>query len=597
LFQIKIIVLLLSLVTLKGFYIEIKMAELKMRRIYFKKLMIKELFVITCFILTFSLNSHSQDTATVSIIGTGDIMLGSNFPSEAKLPPNDGKDLLLNVKAILQNADVTFGNLEGCFLNSGGTQKSCRSGCYYFRMPDRYVERLLDAGFDVINIANNHMGDFGQQGRTNTVKVLKDAGLAFAGLKDICETSEFEINGLKYGFCGFAPNSGTVKIADLEYAKQIVSTLDKTCDIVIVSFHGGAEGPANNRVTRKTETFYGENRGNVYEFAHAVIDAGADVVFGHGPHVVRAAELYNDRFIIYSMGNFCTSGDFNINGISGYAPIVKIYTDKKGVFKNGQIFSALQKDKTGPVLDEKNSAAKEIKRLTLLDFPQTLLDISDDGRIERKNKIAEVPKKRFFKRIAATSASLVKNISSISLHRKNNNLLATEPQQSLPVKKVDIEFTPLAIQKTSLNDLTTLPAKDSVMSFTKDIIDYSKNYLGYPYRRGSKGPNSFDCSGFTSFIFKNFGYNLSSGCITQVNQGTKIDKEKLRTGDLIFFKGRDAKSSRVGHVGIVISNEKGNITFIHACNRGVIIDELDNSPYYKPRYVTGLRIIEENTNV
>jgi cell wall-associated NlpC family hydrolase len=524
-------------------------------------------------------------------------MLGSNFPSEAKLPPNDGKNLLLNVKSILQNADVTFGNLEGCFLNSGGTQKSCRSGCYYFRMPDRYVERLLDAGFDVMNIANNHMGDFGQQGRTNTVKVLKDAGLAFAGLKDICETSEFEINGVKYGFCGFAPNSGTVKINDLDYAKKIVSALDKTCDIVIVSFHGGAEGAANNRVTRKSETFYGENRGNVYEFAHAVIDAGADVVFGHGPHVVRAAELYKDRFIIYSMGNFCTSGDFSINGISGYAPIVKIYTDKKGVFKNGQIFSALQKDKTGPVLDENNSAAKEIKRLTLLDFPQTQLNISDEGHIERKDKIAEVSSnKHFISRITAKPVALLK--SKVSLHQKHNSLVA-ETRQSPPIiKKIDVELTPLVIQKNSLTDLTPLYASNSEkLSFTESIIDYSKNYLGYPYRRGTHGPHSFDCSGFTSFIFKNFGYNLSSGCITQVNQGTKIDKEELKTGDLIFFKGRDTKSSRVGHVGIVISNENGNITFIHACNRGVIIENLDNSPYYKPRYVTGLRIVEENAKV
>jgi cell wall-associated NlpC family hydrolase len=572
-----------------------------MQNLDLKKLKIRKLFVITFFILTFSLNGYSQDTATVSIIGTGDIMLGSNFPSEAKLPTNDGKDLLLNVKSILQNADLTFGNLEGCFLNSGGTKKSCRSGCYYFRMPDRYVERLLDAGFDVMNIANNHMGDFGEQGRTNTVKVLKAAGLKFAGLKDICETDKFEIGGVKYGFCGFAPNSGTVKITDLEYAKKIVSELDKTCDIVIVSFHGGAEGAANNRVTRKSETFYGENRGNVYEFAHAVIDAGADVVFGHGPHVVRAAELYKDRFIIYSMGNFCTSGDFSINGISGYAPIVKIYTDKKGVFKNGQIFSALQKDKTGPVLDEKNSAAKEIKRLTLLDFPQTQLNISDEGRIERgnnnNNKISEVSKKQhIITRITAKSA-LLKNKYSLSLHQKQNSL-AAETRKSVPVKKIDIEFTPVLFEKTSLSEVTPLSTRDSGMvSFTESIIDYSKNYLGYPYRRGTHGPNSFDCSGFTSFIFKNFGYNLSSGCITQVNQGTKIDKEELRTGDLIFFKGRDTKSSRVGHVGIVISNNNGNITFIHACNRGVIIEDLDNSPYYKPRYVTGLRIIEENTKV
>jgi cell wall-associated NlpC family hydrolase len=138
-------------------------------------------------------------------------------------------------------------------------------------------------------------------------------------------------------------------------------------------------------------------------------------------------------------------------------------------------------------------------------------------------------------------------------------------------------------------------SEDTTDSIAQTIIDYSKQFLGRPYRRGSKGPKAFDCSGFTSFIFKNFGYNLSPGCITQVNQGTKIIKEELKTGDLIFFKGRNARSSRVGHVGIVISNdENGNITFIHACRGGVKIEKLNNSVYYMPRYVTGLRVLEEN---
>ena len=320
----------------------------------------------------------------LSVIGVGDIMLGSNYPSEAKLAPNDGKDLLREVREILKNADVTFGNLEGSFLDSGGTTKPCNNGCYFFRMPERYVAYLLEAGFDVMSIANNHMGDFGETGRKNTVKTLQKAGIAYAGLEDICETALFKIGGIKYGFCAFAPNKATVRITNIEYAKKLVAELDSICDIVIVSFHGGAEGQAHNRVTRKSETFYGENRGNVYEFAHAVIDAGADIVFGHGPHVVRAAELYKDRFIIYSLGNFCTSGDFNINGINGYAPMVKVYTNETGCFLRGEIISAIQPDKKGPVLDSKHAAAKEIKRLTELDFPESLLKITEDGTIERK---------------------------------------------------------------------------------------------------------------------------------------------------------------------------------------------------------------------
>ncbi|GHU72760.1 hypothetical protein FACS189413_16310 [Bacteroidia bacterium] len=503
------------------------------------------IFLVRNFCVLFIFNALSlsvfaqnpEENNLVSIIGTGDIMLGSNYPSEAKLPANDGKDLLQNVKTLLCDADVTFGNLEGCFLDSGGQSKNCKSknGCYFFRMPNRYVNYLTEAGFDVINIANNHNGDFGTQGRENTVKVLKEAGLNYAGLKNVCETSCFEINGIKYGFCGFAPNSGTVKITDLEYAKKIVSELDKECDIVIVSFHGGAEGKIHNRVPKKTETFFGENRGNVYQFAHEMIDAGADVIFGHGPHVVRAAELYKDRFIIYSLGNFCTSGDFSISGISGYAPVVKVFTDKEGRFVKGRIYSFLQKDKTGPVTDDNHLVAKEIKRLTNLDFPNTDLIISEEGAIERKQ-------------IDNTTTQ------EISFQENTENC-------------------------------------DSVF-IAQNIIDYSKQFIGTPYRRGSKGPKSFDCSGFTSFVFKNFGYHLSASCLTQIMQGDRVEISELKTGDLIFFKGRNAQTKRVGHVGIVVSNdENGNVSFIHACRRGVCIDELSKSQYYKPRYVTGLKVL------
>ncbi|MDR0427154.1 MAG: CapA family protein [Dysgonamonadaceae bacterium] len=525
-----------------------------------------QVILFTFILFVFSLQVFSQEQQEqelVSVIGTGDIMLGSNYPSDAELPPYDGTQLFSEVKNILQNADVTFGNLEGCFLDKGGNVKKCKSKCYFFRMPNRYVNQLLDTGYDVINIANNHMGDFGEPGRKNTVKVLQEAGLNYAGLKDVCETSRFEINGVKYGFCGFAPNSGTVKITDIAYAQKLVKELDKDCDMVIVSFHGGAEGREYNRVTRQTETFLGENRGNVYDFAHAVIDAGADIVFGHGPHVVRAAELYKDRFIIYSLGNFCTSGSFNIRGISGYAPMVKVYTDKTGKFVKGEIISALQKDKTGPVLDSDNNAAKEIKRLTELDFPETNLLISESGLIERKDeKITQQELEFLFKKM--------------------------EDEYSSKENRYDYSFIDILSQKGYLDSSSRITAQE--------IIDFSKQFIGKPYRRGSKGPNSFDCSGFTSYIFKKFGYHLSGACVSQIHQGKQVDKKELKTGDLIFFKGRNAKSSRVGHVGIVVDNDAdGNLTFIHASRRGVIIDNLGNSAYYQPRYVAGVRVLQGNS--
>lgn len=322
----------------------------------------------------------------ISIIGVGDIMLGTNYPSASYLPPKGGSTLLADVRHILQDADVTFGNQEGTILDKGGTAKRCKnpSLCYVFRSPESYVQHFVDTGFDVLSIANNHSGDFGPTGRKRTKEVLRNAGIEFAGLAGTDEYAIFEKNGVKYGFCAFAPNSGTCDVRNITKAKQIVAKLEKETDIVMVSFHGGAEGVKNQHVTRKTETFYGENRGNVYNFAHAVIDAGADVVFGHGPHVTRAVELYKNRFISYSLGNFCTYGRFSLRGAAGIAPIIKVFLDENGGFVHGQITPIYQQKTHGPKIDPEKRAIKKIIELTNKDFPEGTLKIEDDGFITKK---------------------------------------------------------------------------------------------------------------------------------------------------------------------------------------------------------------------
>ncbi len=325
-------------------------------------------------------------TRLLKIVGVGDMMLGTNYPSSSYLPPNGGKDLLKDVEAILKGADLTFGNLEGTILDEGGTAKRCNNPavCYVFRSPESYVQHFVNAGFDILSIANNHSGDFGPTGRKKTKSVLDQAGIHYAGLAGTDESVIFEKDGITYGFSAFAPNRGTVDIRNLSHAKQIVSELAEKVDIVIVSFHGGAEGASNQHVTRKTETYYGENRGNVYNFAHAVIDAGADIVFGHGPHVTRAVELYKDRFIAYSLGNFCTYGRFSLSGPAGYAPLITLTVDEEGVFQEGQITPVYQQKAHGPKIDGQKRAITKLQALTQQDFPETPLRILDDGKIEKK---------------------------------------------------------------------------------------------------------------------------------------------------------------------------------------------------------------------
>jgi poly-gamma-glutamate capsule biosynthesis protein CapA/YwtB (metallophosphatase superfamily) len=332
-------------------------------------------------LISFLSNAQTVTKDTVTVIGVGDIMMGSNYP-EAVLPPQDGAFLMKEVEHILKNADVTFGNLEGTLLDSGGIPKTCRDPkvCYAFRSPQRYVQNLVNAGFDVMSLANNHAGDFGDTGRKSTIKTLEDAGLYHTGQLPKRYTI-FEKNGVKYGVAAFAPNSNCVSINNLQEARAIVKELDSLCNIIIISFHGGAEGGQYQSVPRKHELFHGEDRGDVYEFAHQLIDAGADIIFGHGPHVTRAVEVYKNRFIAYSLGNFCTYGGINVAGINGWAPIVKVFADSKGAFLKAEITPTYQIARDRVKIDMDNRVIKKIQDLTKKDFPEVPIRIDDKGLI------------------------------------------------------------------------------------------------------------------------------------------------------------------------------------------------------------------------
>jgi len=325
---------------------------------------------------------YPKEQDTISLIGVGDIMIGTNFPHEGYLPQDSGKYMLASVDHVLRDADLTFGNQEGVILNEGGEAKHCSdpSVCYIFRSPEYLAQHYVDAGIDLMSLANNHAGDFGETGRKNTMRVLDSLGIYHAGQLAQPYTI-FEKDRVRYGFAAFSPNNGTQSINDLEAAKGIIKHLDSLTDVIIVSFHGGAEGKKYQHVTREREYFYGENRGNVYEFAHALIDEGADVIFGHGPHVARAIEVYKNRFIAYSLGNFATYGRFNLRGENGLAPIAKIWITDDGHFINGKIISAVQKGAGIPEIDISHKAAQKIKELTEQDFEDSKILIDPEGNI------------------------------------------------------------------------------------------------------------------------------------------------------------------------------------------------------------------------
>lgn len=323
---------------------------------------------------------HQADT--LAFIGVGDIMLGTNFPDDSYLPPFPPGKLLEPVDSILREADVTFGNLEGVLMDTGEVAKECEDStlCYAFRMPESYASALGESGFDLISLANNHSGDFGMAGRKNTVKSLEALGMHPFGL-DFLPTALFESQNRLIGAVAFSPNYGTPDINNPETAEKLVKQLADTADIVLVSFHGGAEGAEHQHVPREEEEYYGEKRGNVYEFSHRMVDAGADIIFGHGPHVPRAIELYQNRIIAYSLGNFATWARFKVSGVNGLAPIFKVWTDGAGNFRKGKIFAAKQTGEGGPRPDPGKSAIRQIETLTNSDFPKTPLSITNNGMV------------------------------------------------------------------------------------------------------------------------------------------------------------------------------------------------------------------------
>ncbi len=322
----------------------------------------------------------------LTIAMCGDIMMGTTYPT-VRLPQNNGAEIFAHVKQLFLDADLSAGNLEGVIADGGKSTKDVsKANNYAFRTPESYAHLLTEAGFDYLNLANNHTNDFGPEGRQRTREILEKEGIAYSGLPD-CESVVVEKNGVRYGICSFGQNSYTLKHTDTASVTRIVTALRPRCDILVVNFHGGAEGTKYSHLPDGPETYLGENRGNLRAFAHRCIDLGADLVFGHGPHVVRAVECYKGHLIAYSLGNFCTTYGINVAGLTGYAPVLVARIARDGSFVEGRIHSFIQTPGTGPLPDLENKVAQHMRALSEADFRGNYgLEISDNGTLTRKTR-------------------------------------------------------------------------------------------------------------------------------------------------------------------------------------------------------------------
>lgn len=322
----------------------------------------------------------------ISIIAVGDMMLGSNYPDAGRLP---AKNVLDPLKHILQNADITIGNLEGVIADTTTRTKKCKTGknCHAFRMPPHFAAYFKDAGFDFLSLANNHSGDFGDEGIIQTKKLLREQGIAFAGLKNDCEIALLQKGSLTLAFIGVGHGGRHVYINDYKKIGSVIKEARELAEIVIVFFHGGAEGAHAEAVLRTQETSFKESRGNVWEMAHRCIDAGADLVIGSGPHVTRGMEVYKEKLIAYSLGNFATYGNISLQGPMGFAPLLKIYLDKRGNFVRGMVTPVVQKAGSAlfPAVDPEGQAIKKLRYLSSRDFPSNALNIDSAGYLTIKN--------------------------------------------------------------------------------------------------------------------------------------------------------------------------------------------------------------------
>jgi poly-gamma-glutamate capsule biosynthesis protein CapA/YwtB (metallophosphatase superfamily) len=313
----------------------------------------------------------------VAIVATGDIVMGS----APNLPPDGGRSFFSDVQTDLAG-DVVLGNLEGT-LSTGGSSKCGPSStsCFAFQTPPTYARWLKRAGFTVMNLANNHAFDFGQAGLDQTIAALDRSGLLHTGRPG--EITVQKVGRIRVATVGFAPYSWAASLTDIAGARKLVRAADRVADVVVVTMHAGAEGQDRQHVARGTEQFLGENRGDSRRFAHAVVDAGADLVVGSGPHVLRGMEWYKGRLIAYSLGNFAGYDVFALGGPLSTSGILRVTLDGDGRFETGRLVPTRMVGAGLPALDPAEAAHGLVRTLSRADFGARGVKVSPDGLLSR----------------------------------------------------------------------------------------------------------------------------------------------------------------------------------------------------------------------
>ncbi len=315
----------------------------------------------------------------VTIGWAGDTVLGSRYG----IPPDGGRGLLTGVLGELRRPDVMALNYEGTF-GTGGAPKcppEPTGSCFAFQAPPEHAPTLRWAGVDVVNLANNHAYDHGAEGQRQTLEALSAAGVPATGLPGHVEV--VRTGGVRVAFVGFAPYPWAPPLGDVAAVRALVAQAAAQAEVVVALMHAGAEGADQVHTPIGVEHAYGEDRGDTRAFAHAAIDAGADLVLGSGPHVVRGLEWYRDRLVAYSVGNFASYNTFPAAGTLGLAGLLEARLGADGRVLGARWRSLRLVDPGIPQLDPAGASAALVGELSATDFGEAGARLRPDGTLER----------------------------------------------------------------------------------------------------------------------------------------------------------------------------------------------------------------------
>jgi poly-gamma-glutamate capsule biosynthesis protein CapA/YwtB (metallophosphatase superfamily) len=274
--------------------------------------------------------------------------------------------------------DVVLGNLEGTLTSRGSSKCAAgSSSCFSFHAPASYARLVRAAGFTIVNLANNHALDYGAAGQADTVAAVRGADLLTTGRPG--EIAYMRARGTRIAVLGFAPYPWAQSLIDIRAAQRLVRKADEWADLVVVTMHAGAEGSDHRHVRPGTEWFLGENRGNVYAFAHAVVRAGADLVVGSGPHVLRGMEWYRERLIAYSMGNFVGYHALSTAGVTSVSGILQVTLARDGSWVAGDLVPVTIAPDGIPRPDPAETAHGVVRKLSKQDFGRHGMLVSRTG--------------------------------------------------------------------------------------------------------------------------------------------------------------------------------------------------------------------------